>query len=275
MKHFHSSPIDEEKCTVRFVDTGDFQDFKAHEVYALNESFETTSNQAYTLHLTGVIPADKEDDWDPSITDQVKKELNKWINKESETIYEANVVFALRNTLVVDIMRLVNLSRGVVHCSLKSYLQNRSYGIISSESCKKVIEMAKNAGKVNVLFQIQTYKNLMQRKLIMVNFVQVSKLLIPRKQKRKNPMNYRLHARRLPMTKVRHPTEMNRRLAMETSHMIQTLVQASPHTKRRATRNGQVHGRHSIVMLKSQPTIVRTIFMLFKSRNCMYFVVFV
>lgn len=98
-----------------------------------------------------MVPADKEDDWDPSICEKIKKELNKWTDKESETIYEANVVFELRNTLVVNIMRLINLSRGVVHCSLKSYLQNRNYGIISPESCKKVIELAKCAGKVNVL----------------------------------------------------------------------------------------------------------------------------
>lgn len=161
MKHIHSSPIDEEKCIVRFVDTGDIQEYKAHEVYSLDESFGATPNQAYTLHLSGVIPADKEDDWDPSITDQIKKELRKWTDKETQTIYEANVVFALRNTLVVNIMRLINLSRGVVHCSLKSYLQNRNYGMISPESLKKVNEMAKNAGKLIVLF-VMTYINILK-----------------------------------------------------------------------------------------------------------------
>lgn len=141
---------------VRFVDTGDIQRYKAHELHSLNESFETIPNQAYTLHLTGIVPADKEDDWDPTITEQIKKELNKWTFKEADAIYEANVVFALRNTLVVNTMRLYNTSTTVIHCSLKTFLQRRNYGIMSPESGEKVIAMAKSAGKVNVLY-IQCY----------------------------------------------------------------------------------------------------------------------
>lgn len=142
-------PTDEESCLVRFVDTGEMQRYKAHEVYALNESFTTIPNQAFTLHLTGIVPADREDDWDPTITEQLKKELAKWTFKEADTIYEANVLFALRNTLVVNVMRLYNMSTTVVHCSLKSYLQRRNFGIMSPEMCDKVIAMAKSAGKLN------------------------------------------------------------------------------------------------------------------------------
>lgn len=151
-------PTDAEKCLVRFVDSGEVQWFSAHEVFSLTEEFGTIPNQAYTLHLTGVIPADKEEDWDPSITEQIKKELIKWTDKETQTIFEANVLFALRNTLVVDIMRLVNLSRGVVHCSLKSYLQKRNYGIISPESSRKVIDMAKSSGKVHAPYLIAFFR---------------------------------------------------------------------------------------------------------------------
>lgn len=133
---------------IRFVDNGEIEQFKAHEVYSLNESFERIPNQAFTLHLTGIVPADKEDDWDPIITQQITKELDKHTTKETNTIYEANVIFALRNTLVVDVMRLYNESRTVVHCWLKSYLKSRNYGVSSPESTKKVMEMAKNAGKV-------------------------------------------------------------------------------------------------------------------------------
>lgn len=145
----HRQPTDEERCLIRFVDTGDIQQYKAHEIYALNDSFENVPNQAFTLHLTGVIPADREDDWDTVITEQLKKELDKWTDRDTQTIYEANVLFALRNTLVVNVMRLVNLTRGVVHCSLKTYLKNRNYGTISPQSCQRVIEMAKYAGIVN------------------------------------------------------------------------------------------------------------------------------
>lgn len=149
--YYDRNPLDAEKCVIRFLDTGEIEEYRAHEIYALDESFFTIPNQAYTLHLTGVIPADKEEDWDPFTTEQIRKDLNKWMDKETQTVYEANVLFALRNTLVVDIMRLVNLTRGVVHCSLKSYLQKRNYGIISPESTRKVIEMAKSAGNANLL----------------------------------------------------------------------------------------------------------------------------
>lgn len=101
--------------------------------------------------MTGVIPADKEDDWDPRVHDQVTKELNKWTEKENNIIYEANVLFSLRNTIVVDIMRLVNLSRGVVHCSLKTFLSKKCHGLLDSNSRKNVIDMAKNEGEVALM----------------------------------------------------------------------------------------------------------------------------
>lgn len=127
----------------------------------MNESFDTIPNQAFTLHLTGIVPADKEDDWDPTITQWLTKELNKWTSKEPDAIYEANVVFALRNTLVANIMRLYNLSTTVVHCSLKSYLQRKNFGIMSPESCDKVIAMAKSAGKVKCAMRPMLNLNLL------------------------------------------------------------------------------------------------------------------
>lgn len=211
MNYIHRNPIDEESCRIRFVDTGEIQQFKAHEVYSLNESFGTIPNQAFTLHLTGIVPADKEDDWDPSITQQITKELNKWTSKETDTIYEANVVFALRSTLVVNIMRLYNVSRKVTHCWLKAYLQKRNFGIASSEYCKKVIEMAKGAGKVNVLFECFGREVIVKNEKLkfMMDNSQVLKLLISVKQRRKSQMNRRLkdHRRSVPISK--HPMKMN------------------------------------------------------------------
>lgn len=136
---------------MRYLDTGAIHEHQALDAYALDESFQTVPNQAYSLHLTGVIPADKEDDWDPRVHDQVTKELNKWTEKENNIIYEANVLFSLRNTIVVDIMRLVNLSRGVVHCSLKTFLSKKCHGLLDSNSRKNVIDMAKNEGEVALM----------------------------------------------------------------------------------------------------------------------------
>lgn len=98
------------------------------------------------MHLTSVIPADKEEDWDPQVCDKVRKHLNELNNKENDLIYEAIIVFSLRNTIVVDTMRLICLKNAIVHCYLKTYLQRHKFGIISKDSRDKVIEMAKAAG---------------------------------------------------------------------------------------------------------------------------------
>lgn len=149
LKPFFRHPTDVERCNVRFLDTGDIQQYQAHEIYALDEAFQKIPNQAYYLHLTGIVPADLEDDWDPRAVEFVTKELQKYTESEnSDVIYEANVILSLRHTLVVDIMRLVNIKRGVVHCSLKTFLRNKSYGIISPDSPKKVLALAKKEGEL-------------------------------------------------------------------------------------------------------------------------------
>lgn len=152
MKHlipFSRHPTDFESCNVRFLDTGDVERYQAHEIFALDEAFQVIPDQAYYLHLTGIVPADLEDDWDPRAVEFITQELRKWTeNERSDVIYEANVILSLRNTLVVDIMRLVNIKRGVVHCSLKTFLKNKSYGIFSPGSRKRVLALAKKDGKL-------------------------------------------------------------------------------------------------------------------------------
>lgn len=120
--------------------------FTTLNTYALDKSFQEFPHQAYKLHLTGIIPVDTEDDWDPSVCERVKNELHKKFNREKNVIYEANVLFTLRNTIVVDVMRMFGETRGVVHCALKSYLKTHRYGIYSDETCKKVLKMAKSKG---------------------------------------------------------------------------------------------------------------------------------
>lgn len=129
---------------MRFVDTGDVEQRHAFELFTLDEPFRAIPNQAYHLHLTSVAPADKEDDWDPRVCDKVRTYLSGLNKKEDNLIYEANILFSLRNTIVVDIMRLIGLKRAIVHCWISTYLRNRKYGIKSSNS--KVIEMAKAVG---------------------------------------------------------------------------------------------------------------------------------
>lgn len=143
----HRNLTDVDKYRVRCVDTDDIEEFQSFELFSLHEQFALIPFQAYHLHLTSIIPADREDEWDPRVYDQIQKHLNGFFTNDNHLIYEANVLFSLRNTIVVDIMRLINYKRAIVHCSIKSYLMNKKYGIASSNSRKNVIEMAKAAGK--------------------------------------------------------------------------------------------------------------------------------
>lgn len=152
LKYISRSILDVDKYHVRLLDTGDIHERQALQIFALNTNFQTLPDQAYYLHLTSVIPADNEDDWDPRICVQMQNYLNKLFNSNENgenLLYEANILFSLRNTIVVDIMRIIDRSRGVVRSSLKAYLRNRNFGILSPKSREKVIEMAKNAGKKN------------------------------------------------------------------------------------------------------------------------------
>lgn len=128
------------------MDTGDIHQFQAFELFSLNEIFSAIPNQAYYLHLTGITPADMEEDWDPRVYAQIEKYLSNFFKNEKNLVYEGKVLFSVRNTIVVDIIRLINHERGIVHCSVKKFLLDKGFGIPTST--EKVIEMAKGAGRL-------------------------------------------------------------------------------------------------------------------------------
>lgn len=137
-----------DKYEVRFIDAGDVELRHAFELYALDDGFQGFPNQAHHLHLVGVIPVDKEDNWDKRVCEKFQKHLMHFFNNEENLMYDANVLFSLRNAVVVDIMRLINIKHGIVHCSIKTYLKNEGFGILSNDNRQKVLEMAKINGKL-------------------------------------------------------------------------------------------------------------------------------
>lgn len=149
---FCRSLTDTDKYEVRFIDAGDVELRHAFELYTLDNGFQDFPNQAHHLHLVGVIPSDKEDDWDKRVCGKIKNYLMNHFH-EDNLVYEANVLFSLRNTFVVDIMRLINYKRGIVHCSIKRYLENEGFGKYSNSSRQKVLEMAKKHGKFSLFLQ--------------------------------------------------------------------------------------------------------------------------
>lgn len=130
------------------MDTGECQIRFEQEIFALYESFQALPSQAFNLHLVSVTPADKEDDWDENICKEVTNYLNGLVKRENGSVYEANILFTIRNAIVVDIMRLICPKRGLVHCSLKKFLWNKSYGEFNNTNRQKVIEMANALGNL-------------------------------------------------------------------------------------------------------------------------------
>lgn len=100
--------------------------------------------------------ADKEDDWDPVVRQETEKYLNDFNKRENDLIYEANVLFTIRNTIVVDIMRLISLKYGVVRCSLKKFLSDRGYGTFNNDNRQQVIDMANALGKYTLMIQLKS-----------------------------------------------------------------------------------------------------------------------
>ncbi|XP_031636550.1 putative ATP-dependent RNA helicase TDRD12 [Contarinia nasturtii] len=136
-----------DKYQVRLIDNGDIELMHASELYTLEKEFKSMPRQAYHLHLTSIIPADKEDDWDPRVCENIRNHINKTIAEGSDLIFEGNVVFTLRNTIVVDIMRLIDLKDIIVKFYVKRYLMNvLKQGESSKASMKKVVEMVKAEG---------------------------------------------------------------------------------------------------------------------------------
>lgn len=139
------------KCNVRFLDTGVVHQYETREIYVLDKAFQDLPNQAYYLHLTGITPADGEDDWDERTIMLTREVQSNWMNSNRDNIiYEANILFSLRNTVVVDIMRLRDKKRMVVR-PLKTYFKDKSLCNLSNNNRTKVIEMAKNAGKFQII----------------------------------------------------------------------------------------------------------------------------
>lgn len=160
---FHISsrkPTDEFSYDVRLIDYGDILTRKTSEIYVLNDEYKEPPGQAYSMHLTGIIPADYEEDWDEKITHRLKTLLNKLHTTESNVEYEARVLFTLRNTFVVDIFRVINSKDCYVHVPVKEYLIDHKYAIKSKDCLQRVIDMAKFNGKTTFLISpsFQFYK---------------------------------------------------------------------------------------------------------------------
>lgn len=132
---------------VRFLDTGDIQTRTALEVYKLDEQFQGYPSQACRLHLTGIIPADREEEWLQYACTNLQKLLDDFLGKEDDSIFEASVLFTLRNDVISDIMRLIQPDRNIVLCSMKKYLVKKKFGIIANANTEKLLKTAELRGK--------------------------------------------------------------------------------------------------------------------------------
>lgn len=132
---------------VRLIDFGTILKKTSTEIFQLDEKFCNFPQQAIDMHLIGLIPAEFEDEWDSKITKILEVEVNKM--QESNIKVEANIVFALKNTIAVDCVRFNKTMENacVIKLSIKRFMADKSYGVLCNSSKQRVIKMAENLGQ--------------------------------------------------------------------------------------------------------------------------------
>lgn len=115
----------------------------------LADEFHHFPEQAIDLHLIGLVPADKEDEWDSEITRTLESYLDK-ITLDQENIHvEANIVFSLRKAIVVDCLRITQIigCDCIILCSVKKHMKQKKMGISAMEFRRNIIKMAESIGE--------------------------------------------------------------------------------------------------------------------------------
>lgn len=132
---------------IRLIDDGAIVNkINASDIYTLSSQFHAFPHQAFYMHLTSIVPHDAADDWDSKATTRIKKHLEQIMEREDICEIEVNVIFSLRNTVVVDMVRAMNTEYQIVHCSIMKYLIDKKMGKSSKENRERVIALAKENG---------------------------------------------------------------------------------------------------------------------------------
>lgn len=137
---------EENSFDVRLIDNGEIVDRPSSEIYEIPDEFKSFPQQAYVLHLVGIIPIDSEDDWADTITTKLHNHLT---NLEKTTEYwqfEAHNMFQLRNIFVTKMIRAVDSSAGVLLISIIEHLVDGQLAVKSIEKRGKAINMAQANG---------------------------------------------------------------------------------------------------------------------------------
>lgn len=133
---------------LKLIDIGSILKRKASEILYLTDEFRTYPPQALDMHLIGLVPADLEDEWDLQITNKVKQCVDNYTKIKENIKIEANVLFTLQNTVIVDCVRItkINGNDTIIMCSIKKFMIDRKLGISSKSGRLRVLEMVKNFG---------------------------------------------------------------------------------------------------------------------------------
>lgn len=137
---------DSQSYDVRLIDTGEIVKRSSDEIFKLDDTFKEFPRQAYALHLVGIVPNDCEDDWADSITNELRRQLDKDEKSGDHFALETQVLFSLRHAFVTTMVRAVNAVDGVMYTAIVDYLIKRKLATASPENKKKAIEFAKANG---------------------------------------------------------------------------------------------------------------------------------
>lgn len=139
--------LDNETYNVRLIDTGEILKLSRPDIFKMDASeFIEFPRQAYTMHLIGIQPFNHEDDWSSRSIRVFQNRIKKLENDFQNILYDARVIFSLRDAFVVDKIRAADTINMISHLIFEKELVDKKLGIPCQDIITRVKRIAKEAG---------------------------------------------------------------------------------------------------------------------------------
>lgn len=143
---FDRKILDNESYNVRMIDLGMVLKKVKPDIFKCDTEFEEFPMQAYNMHLTGIIPSNREHDWSSKSIRVFQNRIKKLENDFQNILYDARVIFSLRDAFVVDKVRAADTVNMIGHMRFEKELVDKRLGIRCQDVVAQVKRIAKEAG---------------------------------------------------------------------------------------------------------------------------------
>ncbi|XP_058456737.1 uncharacterized protein LOC131434110 [Malaya genurostris] len=136
-----------QKLKVKLLDVGRTLDCRSSELLHLPKEFCRLPEQAIDIRIVGVVPHDFETEWDKRVTVTIREWIDKYTTNDKFHV-EGKIVLAIRDTIWVDTIRLVEHLSGIntdineIH--VKSQIVGKNFGVTDKEPLELLTKMVKD-----------------------------------------------------------------------------------------------------------------------------------